>query len=179
MLEGIPIRLGVDYLANRQEFRARKLVIFTGPIDEFFDYELGRLAYRGQHRKTTYLPDTDYVHPSAQINNPGDGAHIRDIEWKHLLPKHEAAQVRGTVLMRETPCTPDDPQHFEYPFPDDINRKAYQVYRSLANDEPGVLICGRLGEYRYYDMDHAIGRALRLAKRILTRDGRPSELVEA
>jgi UDP-galactopyranose mutase len=178
MLDGIPLRLGVDYLSHREEFRPRKLLIFTGPIDEYFDYEIGELAYRGQRRETTYVAEAGFVHPSAQINNPGDGAHIRDIEWKHLMPLRAASSANGTVITRETPFSPDDPQHYEYPFPDEINRTGFRAYQGLAEDEPGVLICGRLGEYRYFDMDHAIARAMELCKRILTRSQQPGELTK-
>ena len=89
------------------------------------------------------------------------------------MPPAVASRIRGTVTTRETPWSPADPQHYEYPFPDEANRRMYQAYRGMAADEPGVLICGRLGEYRYYDMDHAIGRAMTLVKRILRRDRQP------
>lgn len=167
MLEGIPLHLNVDYLSNREEFRPNRLLIFTGPIDEYFGFALGKLAYRGQQRSITYHAEHDYLQPSAQVNNPGPGSHIRDIEWKHLMPAEQAASLRGTVITREVPCTPRSPHEYEYPFPDADNRRLYEQYRALARSEPQVLICGRLGEYRYYDMDHAIGRAMKLAQHIL------------
>jgi len=175
MLAGIPLVLNFDYLAHREEFRARKRLIFTGPIDEFFDFELGRLSYRGQQRETTFRKDVDWMLPSGQANNPGEGDHIRDIEWKHLMRSSDADRVRGTVLTRETPWSPLNPEHYEYPFPDEVNQKMYQAYRAIAEDEPRTLICGRLGEYRYYDMDHAIGRAMKLAHKLLTKSGRPTQ----
>ena len=147
------------------------MTIFTGPIDEFFGYALGRLQYRGQQRVTTYDPAATYLQPAGQVNEPqhAAGPHIRSIEWKHLMRPRDVAQVRGTVMTRETPFSPTEPDHFEYPFPDDRNRILYQQYRALAAGLPDTLICGRLGEYRYYDMDQAIARALVLAKRILER----------
>jgi UDP-galactopyranose mutase len=153
----------------RHTFSPSLMTIFTGSIDEFFAYDLGRLAYRSQQRQHAYLADVDYALPCGQVNNPNPnhGAHIRTLEWKHMMPRHLAAEVRGTVLTRETPVSPSDPNHYEYPFPDRHNTALYEAYRQRAAALPDVLICGRLGEYRYYDMDQAIGRALVLAQRIL------------
>lgn len=168
MLKGIPLLLRTDYLAHRDAFQARKKIIFTGPIDAFFDYALGRLAYRGQQRHTEYLPDTEWLQPCAQVNNPlpENGPHIRTLEWKHLLPPPEAARIPGTLITRETTYSPEDPDAFEYPFPDAENALRYQQYRDLAKTRPDVLCCGRLGEYRYYDMDQAIARAWKWVKTI-------------
>ena len=69
------------------------------------------------------------------------------------------------MLTSETPYTPENPGDFEYPFPDAANAALYKKYRERAQAAPGVLICGRLGEYRYYDMDQAIGRAMTLAEK--------------
>ncbi len=171
MLEGIPIVLNCDYLKHRELFHARKLTVFTGPIDEYFGFDLGRLKYRGQRREHEYLPDVDFVQPCGQVNNPDptNGGHIRTLEWKHMMPREYAARIRGTVLTRETTITPEDPSNYEYPFPDEANTRLYQTYRARAEKISNLLICGRLGEYRYYDMDQAIARALVLARRILTQ----------
>jgi UDP-galactopyranose mutase len=173
MLHDIPAQLETDYLRARDEYHARRKLIFTGPIDEFFDFELGRLKYRGQQREHIYLPTTNYALPYAQINNPdpAQGAHIRTLEWKHMMPRAEAENVSGTVLTRETTITPLDPGAYEYPFPDAANAALYKQYQCRARAESRVMICGRLGEYRYYDMDQAIGRALVLAQRITEKNG--------
>lgn len=169
MLEGIPVLLHVDYLAHRDAFKPSRMLIFTGPIDEFFGFDLGRLAYRGQQRAHDYHPDVDWLQPSHQVNNPdpANGPHVRTIEWKHMMKPEYARRISGTVLTRETPFTPSDPGDYEYPFPDQANRRLYERYRDRARALDGVLICGRLGEYRYYDMDHAIARARLLARRLL------------
>lgn len=169
MLKGIPVLLNFDYLRQRERIRARKLLVFTGPIDEFFDFELGKLCYRGQRREHSYYPDKDWVQPCGQVNNPAhaDGPHIRSLEWKHMMPASYAQRIRGTVLTYEVPFSPTDPSQFEYPFPDKLNGELYKAYRSRADTLENVLICGRLGEYRYFDMDQAIGRAISLAERIL------------
>lgn len=169
MLAGIPVRTGVDYLAERSAFRARRLTIFTGPIDEYYGFDLGRLVYRGQRRTHEYLPDTAQFQPCGQVNNPdpADGPHVRTLEWKHMMPPQAAAATRGTLLTRETPFTPSEPGEYEYPFPDDANARLYAAYRERADRDDGLLVCGRLGEYRYYDMDQAIARAQMLARRVL------------
>ncbi|HZZ77584.1 MAG TPA: UDP-galactopyranose mutase [Gemmataceae bacterium] len=171
MLAGIPVTLDFDYLSRRHEVHARKLLVFTGPIDEFFDFDLGRLAYRGQRRSHRYLADVDFAQPCGQVNNPMhcNGAHIRTLEWKHMMQPAQTKKIRGTVLTTETPFTPTDPGDYEYPFPDRANADLAEAYRFRAGLLDSVLICGRLGEYRYYDMDQAIGRAMALADKILVR----------
>ena len=169
MLDGIPVVLGCDYLAARDRFRVGRVLVFTGCIDELFSFELGRLHYRGQTRQHRYLPDVDLAQPCGQVNvpDPADGPRVRTLEWKHMASAEERSAARGTVLTDETPSTPDDPDRFEYPFPDAANKRLYHAYRDRARRIPGLLVCGRLGEYRYYDMDQAIARALLLARRLL------------
>ncbi len=172
MLDGIRLLYGVDYLTSRSDFRARRRMLFTGPIDEFFGFDLGRLAYRGQRREHRYLPTVDWALPAGQVNYPlpDHGAHIRLLEWKHMMPAADAAAVAGTVITKETPHSPTDPAEYEYPFPDAANQTLYRRYAERAGQLGGVIFCGRLGEYRYLDMDQAIGRALRLADRLIATD---------
>jgi UDP-galactopyranose mutase len=169
LLRGIPVILNCDYVRNRNDLNTRAMVIYTGPIDEYFGFDLGRLKYRGQRREHEYLPDVDWVQPCVQVNNPdpANGAHIRTLEWKHMMSPKQMRQIRGTVVTRETTVTPSDPNDYEYPFPDQANAKLYHAYAERARAMPNLLICGRLGEYRYYDMDQAIARAQMLANRIL------------
>jgi UDP-galactopyranose mutase len=165
LLSGIPVLLNFDYLLHRDFMKPRCKLIFTGPIDEYFGYRFGRLKYRGQIRKDTYIPDAEYIQPCGQVNNPdaGNGEHIRILEWKHMMQQEHARRISGTVLTSETPCTPVSSDHYEYPFPDRHNAELYSRYRAEADKIGDVLICGRLGEYQYYDMDRAIARALALA----------------
>lgn len=169
MLDGIPVMLNCDYLKRREDFEYRRMLVFTGPIDEFFGWDLGRLQYRGQRRDHMYLPEQDQVQPCGQVNNPDPdaGPHIRTLEWKHMMQPAFAGRIRGTVLTREITVSPTDPNEFEYPFPSKANEALYEQYRVRADALSRVLICGRLGEYRYYDMDQAIGRAMLLARRLL------------
>jgi len=168
MLDGIRVVVNCDYLKHRDEFPTRQ-VVFTGPIDEYFGFAQGKLKYRGQRREHEYLPDVDTYQPCVQVNNPdaANGPHIRTIEWKHMLEPERRRAVAGTLLTREITVTPDDPNDYEYPFPDDANARLYAAYADQARAIPHLLICGRLGEYCYYDMDQAIGRAQVLAERLL------------
>lgn len=170
LLAGIPVLLNCDYLKYRDSFTARRRVIYTGPIDEYFGFCDGKLKYRGQRRETEYRPDVaGFALPCGQVNSPSaaDGPHIRTLEWKQMLEPGTAERIRGTVLTRETTYTPDDPNAYEYPFPDQANTGLYARYRLRAEDIPNLLICGRLGEYKYYDMDQAIARAMMLANQLL------------
>lgn len=169
VLNGIEVHLNCDYLKHRPQINAKKLLVFTGAVDAYFDYRFGRLRYRGQKRTVRYLRDTEIHQPYPIVNYPSsDREFIRVIEWKHFLPTHQAQRCKGTLLSYETPFTPEDPDLFEYPFPGSIDRAIYDRYRQLAYTIPGLLICGRLGEYRYYDMDHSIEKAMVHAKNIIS-----------
>jgi UDP-galactopyranose mutase len=110
MLAGIPVLLNVDFLKMRNAFRPRYRTIFTGPIDEFFGFDMGRLAYRGQRRHHEFLPDVDRFQPVGQVNYPlkSQGDHVRVLEWKHMMEQPYGMRLRGTLLTRETPFSPDD-----------------------------------------------------------------------
>lgn len=173
MLEGIPTELGYNFLEDRARFTPRRLLIFTGAIDEFFGFRLGRLKYRGQVREHRYLPDTDVVQVCPQVNNPQweGGPHLRTLEWRQMMSAEDSSKIRGTVLTTETAFSPENPDEYEYPFPDAVSQELYRRYADLAAALPGMLACGRLGEYRYLDMDTAIERAQSIASRILDANG--------
>ena len=169
MFRGIPLLLNFDYLKRKEELTAKKALIFTGPIDEFYDFEYGRLHYRGQKRTHHYDPDANFIQKREQLNNPTHrgGEHIRTIEWKHLMLPDIGNRIKGSVVTTETPYSPTDPSCYEYPFPSKENRKLYKQYRSRVDSTDGLFIAGRLGEYRYYDMDQAIGRAMTIAEKVM------------
>src|SRR4051794_26787537 len=172
MLDGIDVITECDYLKNRKNIIANKLLVFTGPIDEFFGYKYGKLKYRGQNRRIEHLPQTEQYQPYIQVNYPNaDEQRIRTIEWKHLMHADDKKNIKGTLLTHETPFTPHTPHQYEYPFPDKANKVLYEKYKKEADTLNNVLICGRLGEYRYYDMDQAIGRAMNFASDILRNCG--------
>lgn len=170
MLTGIPVVLHFDYLSDRSLFRAREKTIFTGPIDAYFNWELGRLMYRGQKRVVEYLGDVDWALPCGQVNYPDARPAIRQIEWKHLMRQEYASRIRGTVITTETPHTPEHLDEYEYPFPSLDNRQRLAAYQRMLAEEHNVIVCGRLGEYRYYDMDQAIGRAMVIARKLLQHE---------
>jgi UDP-galactopyranose mutase len=169
MLDGIDCRLDVDFHPLRTDYHARRALIFTGPIDEFFGFDWGRLQYRGQQRVHQTVAQSGLVQPCPQVNYPNAAPDhpIRTIEWKHLLPIERQATLTESIITGEFPFTPTDPHHFEYPFPDAENQRLAERYRTRAKSITSLVICGRLGEYRYLDMDQAIGRALTLADKLL------------
>ena len=152
ILEGVEVRLNVDYLEHREELDAlAKKVIYTGPIDAYFDYQLGALEYRSVRFETEVL-DMDAESPYTRI-----------IEHKWF----EFGTQPKTVISKEYSSEwklGDEPY---YPVNDEKNSKLYQQYRDLAEKEQKVLFGGRLGEYRYYDMDAVIDSALRFCEKNL------------
>lgn len=166
LLRGIPTLLNCgDYEYRNWSYLH---LIYTGPIDTFFEYKYGKLKYRGQKRQHRFFEGATTILPTGQLNHSNDNTFIREIEWKHMMPFGNG--ITGTSITTETPFTPTEISRFEYPFPDETNALLYKRYRLHAITlEPGILICGRLGEYKYMDMDQAIARALHLADKILGR----------
>lgn len=159
MLEGIETHLRVDYLSQFHLYQPRKKLIFTGPIDSFLKHVFGELEYRSQRRDNFYYPDYDWMLPACQINYPSPRIKIiREIEWKHIWPTDKV----GTLITQEMPVAGGE----EYPVPDARNADIYTQYRELADSMSDTVICGRLGENRYLDMDQAIGRAMSIARKI-------------
>lgn len=157
ILDGIPVHLNTAYDGERAGH-----IVYTGPIDAWFGHDLGTLEYRGQQRTHRWHPTLQQ--PCGQVNNPGKGAHIRTLEWAHMDPHW--TPDKGSVVTMETPHTPTHPDGYEYPVPDQRNTELAIAYKQRAKHLDGVTICGRLGDYRYWDMDQAIGRALVIARRL-------------
>ena len=162
MLEGIQVRLGVDYLEDREAWDAQaRTIVYTGPIDRFFDYCYGPLQYRSVRFETEVL-DTPNYQGNAVVNyTDRETPYTRVIEHKHF----EFGTQPKTVVSREysSEWKPGDEPY--YPVNDERNRELYLKYRALADQKPQVIFGGRLGEYKYYDMDTVIARALELADR--------------
>lgn len=157
MLEGTEVRLGVDYLQEKESLDAlADRVVYTGPIDAYFGYRLGALEYRSVRFETEVL-DTDNYQGNAVVNyTDAETPYTRIIEHKHF----EFGTQPKTVISREYSAewkVGDEPY---YPVNDDKNGALYAQYRALADGEKNVLFGGRLGEYRYYDMDKVIESAL-------------------
>jgi UDP-galactopyranose mutase len=135
-----------------------KRVIFTGPIDEYFDYRYGKLPYRSLRFEHVTL-DKPRHQPVAVVNYPQSEAYTRVTEYKHLTgQRHE-----GTSLTYEYPCDGGDPY---YPVPRPENMTLFKRYEALARATPGVWFVGRLATYRYYNMDQVVGQALATFERI-------------
>ena len=166
MLGGIEIRLNTDYLANKNELdKLANKIVFTGAIDAYFDYKLGELEYRNLRFETEIL-DTDNYQGNAVINyTDGEIPYTRIIEHKHF----EFGTQPKTVISKEYPMNWTRGDEPYYPVNDDKNNTLYEKYRELADKEKGVIFGGRLGEYRYYDMDKVVEIALSLTEKELCR----------
>lgn len=172
LLEGIEVRLGVDYLAHRDELDAlAERVVYTGPIDAYFGYRLGALEYRSVRFETELLDMPNFQGNAAVNYTDAETPYTRIIEhkWFTFGKDEEGRDLPKTVISREysSEWHPGDEPY--YPVNDEKNGALYARYRALADMETGVIFGGRLGEYRYYDMDAVIASALDCAARELTR----------
>ena len=162
LLEGAEVRTGVDYLKERETYEcAAGKIIFTGMIDEYYGYRLGALEYRSVRFETEVL-DCDNYQGNAVVNyTDREVPYTRVIEHKHF----EFGTQKKTVISREYSSewkVGDEPY---YPVNDEKNSVLYEKYASLAAGEDNVIFGGRLGAYRYYDMDKVIASALELVDR--------------
>ena len=157
MLEGIEVRLGEDYLENREYWDSlAEKTVYTGPVDAFFGFRLGALEYRSVRFETEVL-DIPNFQGNAVINyTDRETPWTRIIEHKWFDPGNQAK----TVISREFSCEWQPGEEPYYPVNDEKNTKLYEAYRALADRESRVIFGGRLGEYRYYDMDAVIAAAL-------------------
>lgn len=172
LLAGIEVRRGVDYLAHRDELDAlAERVVYTGPIDAYFGYRLGALEYRSVRFETELLDIPNFQGNAAVNYTDAETPYTRIIEhkWFTFGKDEEGRDLPKTVISREysSEWHPGDEPY--YPVNDEKNGALYARYRALADMETGVIFGGRLGEYRYYDMDAVIASALDCAARELTR----------
>ena len=169
MLEGIEVRLGVDYLEHKAELDAQAAkVIYTGPIDAYFGYKLGTLEYRSVRFETELLYMPNFQGNAAVNYTDRETPWTRIIEHKWFeFGKDEAGNdIPQTVISREysSEWKPGDEPY--YPVNDEKNSRLYEAYKALADREKNVVFGGRLGEYKYYDMDAVIDRALNCFARL-------------
>jgi UDP-galactopyranose mutase len=152
--------LGVDYREIADRVRARHIV-FTGPIDAYFDHCYGKLPYRSlRFDFTTY--DTERYQATGCVNEPDENVpYTRTTEYKHLTGQRHAK----TIVSREYPTDAGEPY---YPIPAPESREQYRKYALLAQRTRGVTFVGRLAEYRYYNMDQAVASALRTAENLVS-----------
>ena len=160
MLEGTEVRLNVDYLADREALNAlADKVVYTGPVDAYFGYKLGALQYRSVRFETETLDIPNYQGNAVINYTDAETPYTRIIEHKHFVFGSTEPGTK-TVISREYSAEwkPGDEPY--YPVNDDKNSALYEQYKALADAEGKVLFGGRLGEYKYYDMDRVIESAL-------------------
>ena len=163
MLEGIEVRLGEDYLEKKAEYDVMAdRVIYTGPIDAYFGYREGCLEYRSVRFENELLDIPNFQGNAAVNYTDRETPWTRIIEhkWFEFGKDAQGNELPKTVISREysSEWKPGDEPY--YPVNDEKNGRLYQIYRALADQEKNVIFGGRLGEYKYYDMDAVIASAL-------------------
>lgn len=164
LLDGIEVRLNVDYCEHRAEYeKIAEKIIFTGPIDSFFDYRFGSLEYRGLRFETERLEEENHQGVAVVNYTEREVPYTRIIEHKHF----EFGKQPVTYITKEYPANWKIGDEAYYPVNNEKNHEIYKKYKELADELPNVIFGGRLAEYVYYDMDKVIASALRLVKREL------------
>jgi UDP-galactopyranose mutase len=162
--ENIEVMLGVEFEDVREDLVYDQM-IFTGPVDEFFDHRYGRLPYRSLEFRHETL-DQAWFQPTGTVNFPSeDVPYTRISEYKHMTGQAHAK----TTVTYEYPKAEGDPY---YPVPRPENQALYKKYEALALQTPDVHFVGRLATYRYYNMDQVAGQALATYRKIVEREGR-------
>ena len=175
MLDGIEVKTGISYqeyiesapMGDKIRFADRQgnlfsKVLYTGMIDEFFQYQLGHLEYRALRFEQEELPECDNYQGNAVVNyTDRETAYTRIIEHKHF----EFGKQPGTVITREYPTEWKPGEEPYYPVNNEKNNTLSASYRKLAEAQPQVLFGGRLGAYQYYDMDKVIAAALEMVEK--------------
>ena len=167
MLEGVEVRLNTDYFDQKEYFDGlAEKIVYTGPIDRFFDYSEGTLEYRSVRFETEVLDIPNFQGNAAVNYTDAETPWTRIIEHKWFeFGKDEAGNdLPKTVISREFSSEwklGDEPY---YPVNDEKNTAVYEAYKKKAAEVPQVIFGGRLGEYKYYDMDQVIARALEMVK---------------
>ena len=162
ILKGIEVELGVDYIENREVLEQEaRYIIYTGRIDEYYNYEFGKLEYRSL-RFVTMKHEISNYQGNAVINYTGnDPKYTRIIEHKHFNPDKIS---NCTYITYEFPSKTGDPF---YPLSDKDNIELYQKYKNKSDEDDKVIFAGRLGKYKYFDMDDVIEDCLKMANDII------------
>lgn len=172
MLNGIEVKLGVDYLENKTawDVMAEK-VIYTGSIDAYFNYSLGYLEYRSVRFENEILDKPNFQGNAAVNYTDRETSWTRIIEhkWFEFGKDEQGNDLPKTIISREysSEWKPGDEPY--YPVNDAKNSALYAEYRKLAKDEKNIIFGGRLGEYKYYDMDAVVASALEMSEKELGR----------
>ena len=167
MLAGIEVKLGEDYLNAKKAWDdMTKKVVYTGPIDAYYDYSLGNLEYRSLSFKYEKMKKSDFQGNAVVNYTDSDTKWTRIIEhkWFEFGKDESGNEIPGTVISREYSKEWSPGEEPFYPINDEKNTALYNEYKLMANKEENVIFGGRLGEYKYYDMDQAIAAALKRAR---------------
>ena len=167
LLDGVEVRLNTDFLADKDYYLSlAEKCVYTGTIDGYFDYALGNLDYRSLRFETETL-DMQEFQPVAVVNyNERQIPYTRIIEHKHF----EFGKQEKTVITREYPANWEKGDEPYYPVNDDRNNALYEQYKALAENEKNVIFGGRLGQYKYFDMDKCIESALEFCEKELSNE---------
>ena len=164
LLEGIEVRLGVDYNQLRSGYAGlAEAVVYTGPIDAYFNYCLGQLEYRGLRFETERLEEENHQGVAVMNYTDRETPYTRSIEHKHF----EFGKQPVTYVTKEYPADWKPGEEAYYPVNDKKNQNLYAKYAELAKKEKNVIFGGRLAEYKYYDMDDVVKRALDVVGKVL------------
>jgi len=156
--ENINVQLSSEY--NRANKRIARHVIFTGRVDEYFGFSLGILAYRSLRFEWNHFPFVEMYQPVGTVNYPEDPEYTRITEFKHLTGQ----MCRGTTIVTEYPQSSGEPF---YPMPTAEAAELYLRYRELVMREVSVTFVGRLAQFRYYNMDQAVGAGIAAGRHLL------------
>ena len=162
LLEGVETRLNCDFFANREELSAlADKIVFTGAIDEFYNYQFGKLEYRTVNFETEVLDMSNYQGNAVVNYTEKEVPYTRVIEHKHFeMFGTEVEACPKTVISKEYSSEWKEGSEPYYPVNDDKNNSLYLKYKELADKETNVIFGGRLAEYKYYDMHHIVEKAL-------------------
>ena len=162
LLKGIEVRLNTDFFADRPYFRSlADTIVFTGKIDEYFDYQFGELEYRSLRFEHEQLDIENYQGNAVVNYNDAEVPYTRIIEHKHF----EFGNQKKTVITREYPENWTPEKEAYYPINDEKNQQIFNIYQKMAEKINNTIFGGRLAEYKYYDMHQIIGSALMHVKK--------------
>ena len=164
MLRGAEVRLNTDYLKEKALYnQLADKIVYTGMIDEYFDYQFGALEYRSLRFDTEVLEEKNYQGVAVVNYTDAETPYTRIIEHKHF----EFGTQDNTVITKEYPSSWERGMEAYYPVDNNRNQLLYEKYRRMALGEPLTVFCGRLAEYKYYDMDDAIAAVLTVTEKEL------------
>lgn len=153
----IEVKLSTDYFSIKDQIIPREKTIYTGPIDRYFNYDLGKLEWRTVYLKKEVVPYSDYQGTSVMNYADTDVEFTRIHEPLHLHPERNYENDKSVIFYETSGHDPEDPY---YPIKNKENQDLYLKYKDLADNVKDVIFGGRLGTYSYYDMDQVIGQAL-------------------